>query len=64
MIRAWILYLDSTGTPMFEEREGQGGYDSVNPQDWGLGPKCDILLTLQQAQFINAWVQGKTAKKW
>ncbi len=61
MIRAWILYEDLTArVTIFEERDGER-FDANDPTDWGLPNDEDyyIILVLQKAQFLGAWVEGE-----
>lgn len=62
MITAWVLYLDlQTDIYRFEEREGTA-FDSVDSASWGLAPQHCIILVLQQASFIQAWIEGGQVK--
>lgn len=64
MIMAWILYYDETkGKFLFEERQGSS-YSSTKPEDWGLEEEDTIILVLQGANFLQAWVEGQDVRKW
>lgn len=61
MIRAWVLYENlECGATFFEERDGTR-FDSDDPTDWGLpnNEQYYVILVLQQAQFLGAWIEGK-----
>lgn len=62
MIRAWILYYNGN-MYLFEERDGTD-HASTDPEDWGLPPDYDILLVLQKASFMQAWLDGDPVRKW
>ena len=63
MILAWILYEESDGTRKFEERSGSN-FDSTDPESWGLRTSCTVLLVLQNASFIQAWIEGDAVKRY
>jgi len=62
MITAWILWIDEAGNLKFEHRTGTEGYNSLEPEAWGLPATADIYLTLQSASFIQAWVEGEEVR--
>ena len=58
MITAWVYYLTDTGEFKFSELQGTA-FDSTNPEDWGQPKDTLILLVLQKASFLSAFVKGK-----
>ena len=64
MINAWVLYYDkATNTHKFEDRNGSD-LKSTTPQDWGLDEECSVILVLQNASFLQAWVKGSPKRTW
>lgn len=64
MFHAWVFWYDPLGKKhYFEERQGDD-HRSTDPTAWGLSKDCTILLVLQKASFIAAFVQGKPTKEW
>ena len=62
MIKAWVFYYNSfEDTYHFEELDGIG-FDKMHPNNWGLPAKAKVLLVLQKAQFLGAWVEGNKVK--
>ena len=58
MIRAWVLYRDlATATLHFEERDGEE-FAATNPANWGLSSQFEVILVLQHASFLQAWLRG------
>ena len=64
MITAWVLYRNiESDVYSFEERNGMD-YLSTDPAAWGLNnARHEILLVMQKASFIQAWVKGKEARR-
>lgn len=57
MINAWVLYHDGIRNK-FENLTGYGGFAETDPLSWGLHGSCKIILVLQAAEFLSAWVEG------
>lgn len=57
MITAWVLYYDGN-QHRWQQLTGYVGFNSTNPVDWGLGEECQIMLVLQNASFLGAWLDG------
>ena len=62
MIKAWILYY-SHECYHFEERDG-ASFANTAPSDWGLLPEDEVILILQSASFLQAWLEGTPVRKW
>lgn len=63
MISAWLFFYDpKVPGYKFEERHG-ASFQDTNPESWGLHKGCMIMLVLQKAQFLGAWVFGDEVKK-
>jgi len=65
MINAWVLYENlETSTIHFESRLG-AAFDNDTPVDWGFPNNDDyyIILVLQNAQFIGAWIEGQQVQR-
>jgi hypothetical protein len=58
MITAWVYYYDGNRFK-FEQLNSSGSFASTNPKDWGLSEECSINLVLQNASFIQAWIDGE-----
>ena len=60
MISAWVLYYDGN-EHRFEHRDGVD-LTSTKPEDWSLPESCDVMLVLQNASFVGAWLYGERVK--
>lgn len=65
MITAWVFFYDPAGQGKYklEERNGSS-FTDLDPVAWGLPKDCLILLVLQKAQFLGAWILGQPVKKY
>lgn len=63
MISAWVLYYDyESNKYQFEVRDGTA-LEATEPEAWGLNAdQHEVLLVLQNAQFVGAWLEGSRVK--
>ena len=61
MITAWVYYYDGN-SHHFEELTGTS-FSSVDPTEWGLPASCNIMLVLQGASFIQAFLDGEAQQR-
>jgi hypothetical protein len=62
MISAWVLYVQGRdGNLQFEMRDGVR-LDSNEPTNWGLESTDEVILVLQNASFVAAWLYGERVK--
>lgn len=63
MITAWVFYYSERyGRHVFAECEGSD-FRSTRPEDWGLGEDVSILLVLQKASFLQAYLYGNLVRR-
>lgn len=62
MINAWVLYFDFKLDQFYFKELTGSSFESKEPKDWGLDENTTIVLVLQKAQFLSAWVQGRMVK--
>lgn len=63
MVTAWVLARHVDGSLSFEERYSSA-FTNTRPEDWGLPTNAEVLLVLQQGQFLQAWLRGSPNRRW